>query len=139
MGFNPEFARQIGLPPFNPDVRLFYLDFLEGRTQDLPYWSHIQGWWDIRSVPNLLTLHYADLISDLPGQIRRIARFLDIAPDEARLPEMVEHCSMAHMRKVGAGSEILNTVFRDGVRTFINKGTNGRWRDRTHPGRYRPV
>ena len=67
MGFNPEFARQIGLPPFNPDVRLFYLDFLEGRVQDLPYWSHIQGWWDIRSLPNLLTLHYTDLINDLSG------------------------------------------------------------------------
>ena len=129
MGFNPEFARQIGLPPFNPDVRLFYLDFLEGRVQDLPYWSHIQGWWDIRSLPNLLTLHYTDLINDLSGQIRRIARFLNIALDEAQLPEMVEHCSMAHMRKVGAGSEILNNVFRDGVKTFINKGTNGRWRD----------
>jgi aryl sulfotransferase len=36
---------------------------------------------------------------------------------------------MAHMRKVGAGSENLNQAFRDGVKTFINKGTNGRWRD----------
>jgi hypothetical protein len=41
---------------------------------------------------------------------------------------MVEHCSMAHMRKVGAGSEVLNIAFRDGVKTFINQGTNGRWR-----------
>ena len=79
--------------------------------------------------PNLLTLHYADLIGDMPGQIRRIARFLDITLDETRLPQMVEHCSLAHMRKVGAGSEVLNRAFRDGIRTFINKGVNGRWRD----------
>ena len=129
MGFNPEFAKQIELPPPNPDVRLFYLDFLNGRVQDLPYWSHIQGWWDVRALPNLLTLHYADLIGDMPGQIRRIARFLGITLDEARLPQIVEHCSMAHMRKVGAGSEHLNRAFRDGIRTFINKGVNGRWRD----------
>jgi aryl sulfotransferase len=129
MGFNPEFAKQIELPPPNPDVRLFYRDFLEGRVQDLPYWSHIQSWWDVRALPNLLTLHYADLIGDMPGQIRRIARFLNITLDEARLPRMVEHCSMAHMRKVGGRSEQLNRAFRDGIKTFINKGVNGRWRD----------
>ena len=65
----------------------------------------------------------------MAGQIRRIARFLDITLDEARLPQMVEHCSMAHMRKVGARSEAISHAFRDGVRTFINKGVNGRWRD----------
>jgi aryl sulfotransferase len=65
----------------------------------------------------------------MPGQIRRIARFLDIELDEARLPKIVEHCSISHMRTVGAGSEMLSKAFRDGIRTFINKGTNGRWRD----------
>jgi aryl sulfotransferase len=65
----------------------------------------------------------------MPGQIRRIARFLDITLDEARLPQIVEHCGMAHMRKVGAGNEHLNLAFRDGIKTFINKGVNGRWRD----------
>jgi len=129
MGFNPEIAKQLEIPPPDPDVRLFYLDFLKGRAQHLPYWSHIQSWWDIRTLPNLLTLHYADLIGDMPGQIRRIARFLGITPDETQLPRMVEHCSMAHMRKLGAGSEILNRAFRDGAKTFFNKGTNGRWRD----------
>jgi len=128
IGFNPEVAKQLELPPPNPDVRLFYRDFLEGRVQDLPYWSHIQCWWDVRALPNLLTLHYADLIGDMPGQIRRIAQFLGIALDESRLPRMIEHCSIAHMRKIGAKSEALNRGFRDGVNTFINKGTNGRWR-----------
>jgi len=129
MGFNPEVARQLEIPPPNPNVRLFYLDFLKGRVQDLPYWPHIQSWWDVRALPNLLTLHYADLISDMPGQIRRIARFLDIALDESRLTLMVEHCSLRHMRKVCAASEAINHAFRDGAETFINKGTNGRWRD----------
>jgi aryl sulfotransferase len=41
IGFNLEFAKQLEIPPPNPDVRLFYLDFLNGRVQDLPYWSHI--------------------------------------------------------------------------------------------------
>jgi aryl sulfotransferase len=108
-------------------VRQFYHDFLDGRSPaQWPFWSHAQGWWNARTLPNLLTLHYADLIADLPSHIRKIAAFLEIPLDEAKLPTMVSHCSMAHMRKVAADTHY---VFKDGANTFINKGTNGRWRD----------
>ena len=43
-----------------------------------------------------------DLKDDLPGEIRRIAAFLDIPIDEARLPAIVEHCSFDYM-KTNAG------------------------------------
>jgi aryl sulfotransferase len=42
---------------------------------------------------------------------------------------MVAHCSIAHMRKVAADDPLLNLLFSRGAETFINKGTNGRWRD----------
>ena len=42
-------------------------------------------WWAIRDLPNVLLLHFAELKADLPGQIRRIAAFLDIPIDERRL------------------------------------------------------
>jgi aryl sulfotransferase len=114
----------------NPDVRQFYHDFLDGRPpQQWPFWSHAQGWWNARALPNLLTLHFADLIADLPGHFRKIAAFLEIPLDETKLPIMVSHCSMAHMRKAGAGNEAMNRVFKQGMNNFINKGTNGRWRD----------
>jgi aryl sulfotransferase len=113
----------------DPDVRVFYHRFIEDGVQDLPFWSHIQGWWDIRHLPNLLTLHYADLISDLPGQVRRIAAFLDIPVDEAKLPTILRHCSLEHMRKVAATDPVLTYAFEKGSDTFIHKGTNGRWRD----------
>jgi aryl sulfotransferase len=113
-------TRQAGGRPMleaDPDVRVFYHRFLEdGGVPDTPFWSHMQGWWDIRHLPNLLTLHYADLIADMPGQIRRIAAFL-------------RHCSLEHMRKVAATDPVLNYGFEKGSETFINKGSNGRWRD----------
>jgi aryl sulfotransferase len=121
-GFDPP-------PPPDPDIRRFYHAFLDGPAQSPAYWSYIQEWWDIRNLPNVLPLHYAELIADLPGQIRRIAAFLDITLDEALLPDMVAHCSLGHMRKVAANDPLLNRHFQRGAETFINKGTNGRWRE----------
>ncbi|HEY2752614.1 sulfotransferase domain-containing protein [Phenylobacterium sp.] len=113
-----------------PDVRDFYHRFLdEGGSQGMPFWRHIQGWWDIRGLPNLLTLHYADLIGDMPGQFRKIAAFLDIPLDEAKLPLMLQHCSLEHMRNVATADGGPDIAFDRGPDTFINKGTNGRWRD----------
>jgi aryl sulfotransferase len=119
--------------PLAPDIRQYYNDFLDGPAQHYPYWSHIQGWWDVRHLPNLLTLHYADLVADLPGAIRRIAAFLAIPIDEALFPQIVAHCGIEHMRKVAQHDPSLNKVFREGSTTFINQGTNGRWRDLLTP------
>ena len=115
-------------PPPDPDVRDFYNGFLDHPQPD-SLWSHIQGWWDIRALPNVLLLHFADLIADIPGSIRHISAFLYITIDEARFPEMVAHCSIEHMRKAGADDPLTNQVFEGGTQSFINKGTNGRWRE----------
>jgi aryl sulfotransferase len=110
-------------------VRALYHDFLDGPGQPGDYWAHIQGGWDARGLPNVLLLHYAQLIADLPGAIRRIAAFLDTPIDAALLATIVGHCRPEHMRKVGADDPFLNFVFKDGSTTFINKAVNGRWRD----------
>jgi aryl sulfotransferase len=44
------------------------------------FWEHVQGWWDIRSLPNVLLVHFANLKADLPSEIRRIARHLEHFP-----------------------------------------------------------
>jgi aryl sulfotransferase len=132
MGFKKRTAESNdGLPmTVTPDIREFYHQFLDGRVEhQLPFWSHVQGWWNAKSAPNLLTLHYADLIADLQGHILKIAAFLEIPLEEATLPVLTSHCSIAHMRKVAAGDEALNRFFERGAEAFINKGTNGRWRD----------
>jgi aryl sulfotransferase len=125
-------SAELGLPPpppVSPDIRQFYRDFLDGAAQAYPMWSHIRGWWDARALPNMLVLHFNDLVADTAGQFRRIADFLDIEIDEARLPDMVAHCSLAHMRKVAEHDDFMNTHFRGGARTFLNEGVNGRWRE----------
>lgn len=112
-----------------PGVREFYLHWLE-RSDDAPgqepsLWVNAQSWWNQRHRPNVLLLHYARLIADLAGEIRRLAAFLEIRVDEGRLPSLVERCGLDYMRAQAAGSR-----FPPG---FFNKGTNGRWRDVLSP------
>jgi aryl sulfotransferase len=129
------------------DVRDFYLYFIEtggvfepdagapygGDTGASDFWAHTQGFFDHRRAPNLLLVHYAKLKADLPGEIRRIARFLDIPLDEALLPRVVEHCAIDRMRSAAAtdpsADAMLRLAFSDGAASFFYKGTNGRWKD----------
>ncbi len=121
-------------PPVEPptgDVREFFHDWLEDAgLYDWPYWSHIQSWWDIRDVPNIFLLHYNNLKADMPGEMRRIAEFLKIDIDEERWSDIVEHCTFDYMKKhADTLSEVFKDAFEGGLKTFIYKGTNGRWRD----------
>lgn len=119
----------IGKPP--ADIRAYFLEWLERDGHPFwPFWENIRSWWAIRELPNLLLLHFEELKADLPGQIRRIAAFLDVAIDEARFPAIVEHCSFDWMKANATRSVPLGGAFWDGgAQTFINKGQNGRWRD----------
>jgi aryl sulfotransferase len=89
----------------------------------------VQGWFDARHLPNLKLVHFADLKADLRGEIEKIAAFLEIEVAPELWPAILEHCSIDYMRMVASRNERAKTVFKNGGATFINKGTNGRWRD----------
>jgi aryl sulfotransferase len=81
-----------------------------------------------------MLLHFSRLKQDLPGEIRRIAAFLDIPIDEARFPAIVEHCSFDYMKRHASKAAPLGGAFWEGgATTFIHKGVNGRWRDVLSP------
>lgn len=128
---------RVGPPVERPkgDVHQLYLEWLERDGFPMwSFWENIRSWWDIRALPNVMLLHYAALKRDLPGEIRRIAHFLEIPIDEARFPAIVEHCSFDYMKRIASrvapGGD---AFFENGGATFINKGTNGRWRDVLSP------
>ena len=94
------------------------------------FWENLRSWWAIRDLPNIIMLHFSDLKADLPGEIRRLADFLEIPIDEAKWDDIVEHCSFDYMKRNAAQSAPLGgAVWEGGATTFINKGANGRWRD----------
>ena len=66
----------------------------------------------------------------MPGEIKKVAAFLGIKIDPAKWEAILEHCSFDYMKKHSTKSVPLGGAFWDGGSdTFINKGTNGRWKD----------
>ena len=121
-------------PPIEPppaSITQYFDDWLE--RDGYPFWSlweNVRTWWAIRDLPNVLFVHFANLKADMPGEIRRIADFIDTPVDEASWEAILEHCSFEYMKANATKSVPLGGVFWDGgAETFIHKGVNGRWRD----------
>ena len=112
------------MPPFDGDVRGFFAQWLAQASM----LAHVATYWQRRNAPNLLFVHFADLKADLAGEMRRIAQFLDITVPAAKWPAVVERCTFESMR--ARGDEIGHfALFEGGAKSFLFKGTNGRWRD----------
>ena len=112
-------------------ITRYYHDWLDKDGHPWwPFWEHVRSWWSIRALPNVLLLHFADLKRDMPGTIRRLAAFLGIPVNEQRWEDLLLHCSFDYMKANASKSVPLGGAFWDGgAKTFIHKGTNGRWRD----------
>ena len=61
------------------------------------FW-HLGDAWQRRDTPNVVLMHYADLLADLGGQMRRLADRLGIEVSEARWPALIDAASFAQMR-----------------------------------------
>jgi aryl sulfotransferase len=121
-------------PPLEPaceDPRRFFHEWLDGNGYPIwPFWDNVRSWWNVRHLPNVLFVHFDQLKRDLPGQIRRIARFLEIDAPAESWPLITEHCTFDYMKSHGASlSPILGRAFERGADDFIYRGTNGRWRE----------
>jgi hypothetical protein len=90
---------------------------------------HIATFWAVRERPNVVLVHYADLLQDLEGQMRYIAQRLDIDVDEDRLFHLVAAARFDAMRE-RADEVVPNSS--EGLwqsnRAFFHRGSNGQWR-----------
>lgn len=87
-------------------------------------------YWRERQRPNVLLVHYNDLKADREEEMRRIAAFLDIEIPESLWPQLVDAASFESMKR--DGDSLLaraHDLWEGGPNRFLNKGTNGRWRD----------
>jgi aryl sulfotransferase len=124
-------------PPCPDDIHEFYRmwiakSWFAWERDGYPFWSllyHFRSWWAYRHLPNILFVHFNDLLRDLGGQMRAIARYLEIEVDEATWPALVDRATFATMK---ANAEDVVPWAGDflvgGAGRFLNKGTNGRWR-----------
>lgn len=114
-----------GMPEWNGDIHAFFAPWLaEGEMFD-----HVATYWERRDQANLLFVHHADFKADLAGEMRRLADFLEIEVTEEQWPDVVERCRFDQMRRRGQEIGQFGWIFEGGARSFLFKGTNGRWRD----------
>jgi aryl sulfotransferase len=121
-------------PPIEPppdDIRQYWRDWFERDGYPFwPFWENVRGWWAIRDLPNVKCIHFNHLKHDMPGEIRKIADFLEIPIQESSWEKILEHCSFDWMKANATKSVPLGGAFWDaGAQVFINKGVNNRWKD----------
>ncbi|HTK96514.1 MAG TPA: sulfotransferase domain-containing protein [Pseudomonadales bacterium] len=111
---------------FDGDYHSFFRAWLEEENN---FFEVIGSFWARRAEPNLLFVHYNDLKADLGGEMRRVAEFLDIQIPESKWAAVIDRCTFESMRRVEGDADPMQMAFEGGIKGFIFKGTNGRWRD----------
>lgn len=133
---------RVGPPmPVISDIHAFWKDWIsrgwfEGESEGYPHsanMGHTQSWWNYRHLPNILFVHFADLLANPKAEIARVARHLGLQRDGAAIAAVARATRFDTLRANAAQSGPLpagraDFVWRDGLRTFFHKGTNGRWR-----------
>jgi aryl sulfotransferase len=122
------------VPRLPSEPRGFYLDWIDPKSAGAYVGNHFfdleQSYWSERKRPNLLLVHYNDLKADLAGEMKRIADFLEIDTPSDIWSSLVESARFESMKRDGrALLPVLDNIFKEGSDTFINRGTNERWRN----------
>ena len=124
-------------PRYVDDVKSNWRAWITKGTVDwevdgYPYWSHLRHaltFWEYRHLPNIMMLHFNDLIAGLDGEMKKISDFLQIEVPAESWEGVVERCTFAAVKKDPSRvmSEQVAAGFIGGTDTFFYKGTNGRW------------
>lgn len=126
------------LPPPQQEIHAFWRNWItkgwfEWESEGYPYWGnlhHTKTWWPYRTLDNILFVHFNDLLSDLKGEIGRIARFLEIDCSDQTIADVAHMVTFATMKQ--NADQLLPDAaqaWKGGPKTFVFKGTNGRWKD----------
>ena len=128
LGEDPE------VPSDDPAERFWqWVDLDESRLSGVTLRSvlhHLDTGWQRIDDPNVALFHYADLLADLPGQLRRLAEVLEIELPAARIGELAEAATFAEMR--GRADEIVPNSIHGFWRSnteFFHRGESGQWRE----------
>jgi aryl sulfotransferase len=126
------------LPRCPNNVHKFWYDWItrgwfEWESDGYPFWStlnFIQTWWNFRHLPNIIFVHFNDLLKNLEGEIQRIADYLKIKIPANIFPSVVEAVTFSEMKKnaVQINPGETEEYFKGGAKSFFHKGTNGHWK-----------
>lgn len=105
--------------------------WFDWETQGYPAWSSInfmQEWWNFNYLPNVIFVHYNNLLSNPAHQIEKIAQFLEIDVNQLEIDNIVKKTSFDYMKK-NASRYALDSQFLSGRATsFFHKGRSEQWK-----------
>jgi len=78
--------------------------FLAGKAENGSWFDHVLGWYkEAKSKPDShLFIHYEDLYRDTPGNIRKIAAFLEIPITDEILAKVIKNSTISEMRQTAS-------------------------------------
>lgn len=128
------------LPPFqmepmksmvNSGFTVFFNHYMNGEipidgSSEGNYLTHIQGWLKSRDDMGMYFIYYEDLKKDFAGEVRKLAKYLEVPLSDEKLQEISEKCTIDSMKK----SYTERAGFQGKHATaFINKGGVGGWKN----------
>jgi aryl sulfotransferase len=120
------------LPPREVLLRFINLD--SGRRTGLEFVTlrtvlrQLSCAWEHRDAPNVVFVHYEDLLEDLEGQMRRLAGHLGITMPEVTWPALVRAATFKQMRAAADRLQPLPSM-KDQPEQFFRSGQSGTWRE----------
>jgi hypothetical protein len=125
-------AAPVAPAPPRPTVREWLVSWIDRERDPREALDSLQGvmWhlsdaWRRREEPNVVLVHYDDLLGDLEGEMRRLAALLGVTVPEAMWPELVQAARFDSMQ---ARADLLapdpSGVLKD-RQAFFRQGANG--------------
>ena len=130
------------MPPPPEDLRERFWLWAEGEFVNGPTGigslanliQHLQTFWDKRDEPQVVLFHYHDLLTDLPGQLQRLAEVLGIDLPAGRIQELAAEATFDKVRERAdeLAPGVDSGLWRDN-RAFFRSGTSEQWKDLLSP------
>jgi len=91
---------------------------------------HLRTFWDQRASQNIALFHYGDLLTDLPGELRRLSDVLEITVTDERLADYTAAGTFESMKRRADDlvPDVGNRIWHSN-RDFFHRGREGEGRD----------
>jgi hypothetical protein len=119
---------------YDEPIEHFIGEFMAGRVEYGPYWTHLSSWYAQRERSNILVLHYEDMQRDLAATVARVAHFLDQPLTNEEIERIAELSTFSSMKKDHRTSmQLWDEEQRKPGMPFMRKGKAGDWANHFTP------
>ena len=119
---------------YDEPIEHFIGEFMAGRVEYGPYWTHLSSWYVQRKRSNILVLHYEDMQRDLAATVARVARFLNQPLTGDAIDRIAELSTFSSMKKDPRTSmQLWDEEQRKPGMPFMRKGKAGDWTNHFTP------